>query len=95
MSVGTHLAESLTTMLKKLIAASTILGVAALLQNKERRERVMSTAKDLLQGARDKVGKLETKAKDAASTASESMTDRGTGAGATTRSAVPPFRTSY
>lgn len=86
-------------MIKKLFAMTTVLGAAALLQNKERRERLICAAKDLIQGARDKMSALDTKARSATETSTDSSkaeeadwTDSSkstssTGAGVTTRSA--------
>jgi hypothetical protein len=56
--------------MKKLIAASAILGAAALLSNKARRERIVGAAKDLLARAKGKAEELESDVKTSASSSS-------------------------
>ncbi len=57
--------------LKNLLALSTVLGAAALLQNKERRERIFTGARELIGNARNKLSNAGASVSDA-STASSS-----------------------
>ncbi len=57
-------------MIRKLAALGTILAGAAYLQNKDRRDRLMSAAKDFLGGAREKLGQFSEKASSQSDTAS-------------------------
>lgn len=51
-------------MMKKLIALGTVLGAAAYLQNKDRRDRLMSQGRDLLDSVKHKARNLKADAKD-------------------------------
>lgn len=42
--------------IKNLFALTTVLGAAALLQNKQRRDKFLTTAKDLIGSARNRLG---------------------------------------
>jgi hypothetical protein len=70
-------------MIKKLLALSTVLAGAALLQNKERRERLTQQAQSFIKGARERLSKVQDQVSDQSSDRSSS-----TGAGATSRAGM-------
>lgn len=50
--------------MKKLLALGTVLGAAALLQNKSRRDRLMSQGRNLLDNVKRKAGELRSTSPD-------------------------------
>jgi hypothetical protein len=87
-------------MIKKLLALSTVLAGAALLQNKERRERLTQQAQSFLKGARERLSQGQNQGSTSEQSAERSEFGSPSGAGATTRTgmgvgATPPRNGIY
>lgn len=79
--------------LKKLFVLGSILGGAALLRDKNRRDRFMTSAQDWFSTVRSRLGELQgaTASSESSDTSSASMGGQSTfGAGATSRSSYSP-----
>jgi hypothetical protein len=72
-------------MIKKLAVLGTVLAGAALLQNKERRERLTQSAQGFIKTARERLGQVTQQMEDGASKGSSESSYGSTGAGATSR----------